>query len=169
VPYDPRVHHRRSIRLSAFDYRCAGAYFVTICTYGRECILGDIRDGVCSLTDTGQMVLDVWLGIPQYHQGVAIDASVVMPNHIHGIVWLSAPEGDGAHTGLPLSLPEVVQRFKSLTTARYRAATGMARLWQRNYYERVIRNERELDGIRQYIIMNPDRWAEDADNPHHAL
>ncbi|MDF1500849.1 MAG: transposase [Anaerolineales bacterium] len=204
---------RRSIRLPGYDYSQPGAYFVTICTQGRACVFGEIVDGEMQLNAAGRMVKTVWDDIPTHYPGVDIDACVIMPNHIHGIIVLvgAAPRGrpnigaDGRPgvglggnpdsgrpheagqpqgTGQPqgagqpqgvaptISLPDVVHRFKTMTTKRY--ADGVyqsgwtpfpGRLWQRGYYEHIIRNEESLGRIRAYIEANPLAWALDRENP----
>jgi len=162
---DPRRHRRRSIRLKGFDYRRAGAYFVTICTQHRACLFGDVVRGEVALTDAGAMVRRVWDELSGRYPGVETDAFVVMPNHVHGVVILTGePSG--------LSLADVVHRFKTLTTRLYTAGVRNlgwpafhARLWLRNYYERVIRDRTSLERIREYIAHNPARWAEDPENP----
>ena len=177
VKHDPTRHHRRSIRLPAYDYTQPGAYFVTICSQNRECLFGDVINGEMILNQRGEMVERTWRELAECYPGVEVDAFVVMPNHVHGIIVLVGA-GPRACPGRPqgvaptMSLPDVVHRFKSLTTTRYR--TGVlqdgwqpfpGRLWQRNYYEHVIRDEEELNRIRQYIIANPGRWEDDAENP----
>ena len=146
MPYNPEVHHRRSIRLKGYDYACAGAYFVTVCAQHRECLFGEVASGEMQLNDAGRMVAAVWDDLSRMYAGVATDAFIVMPNHIHGIIVL---HGDNDRM-VPsrLSLPDVVHRFKSLTTTRYREGVTTVgwtpfpgRLWQRNYYEHIIRNE----------------------------
>ena len=185
--FDPDIHHRRTIRLKGYDYATPGAYFVTICTHERECLFGDIVDGVMRLNEAGRMVNTVWDEIPAHYPGIDVDAFIVMPNHIHGIVAIvgAAPRGRPgseqsnhgqpqgvAPTAVGLSLPEVVNRFKTMTTKRY--ADGVkqngwpvfpGKLWQRNYYERVIRNVNELSATREYITCNPQQWPMDTDNP----
>jgi REP element-mobilizing transposase RayT len=165
--YDPKKHHRRSIRLREYDYRQPGAYFVTITTHGRECIFEDpVFRGVAET---------MWQRLPRHFPRVELDEWVVMPNHLHGIVVLVP---DGETTDAPLdepppsgpasgSLGAIVGNFKSVTTRRInrmRKTPGMP-LWQRNYHERVIRNEREWNAIRQYIRDNPARWHDDPDHP----
>jgi len=167
MPYDPDIHHRRSIRLAGYDYSQAGPYFVTICVQDHECLLGKAADDGVSLKAAGEMVQRVWLELPDTY-GVACDAFVVMPNHVHGVVWL--PEA-APPSAPPLTLPDIVHRFKSLTTARYRQGVLRdgwpafnGRLWQRNYYEHIVRDDDDLARIRQYIADNPARWYEDEDN-----
>jgi REP element-mobilizing transposase RayT len=114
------------------------------------------------------MITEAWIGQPQSYEGIKTDLFVVMPNHLHGILVF-----DGAPLGHPrLSLPEVIQRFKALTTTRYVVGvktSGWPRydghLWHRGYYEHVIRNDADLDRIREYVSDNPSRWANDCENP----
>jgi len=188
----PERHHRRSIRLKGYDYRQAGAYFVTICTQDRAFLFGQVVHDEMQLNDAGKMVYDVWNDLPAFYPGVQTDAFIVMPNHIHGIIILvgadpracpdSGPRacpGQPQELGQPqgvaptLGLPDVVHRFKTMTTKRY--ADGVkrfgwepfrGRLWQRNYYEHIIRNEESLNRIREYILTNPMRWELDRKNPH---
>ena len=198
--FHPERHHRRSIRLKGYDYRQAGAYFVTICTQDRAFLFGQVVHDEMRLNDAGKMVYDVWNDLPAFYPGVQTDAFIVMPNHIHGIIILvgvgpraypgsdpraypdSGPRacpGQPQELGQPqgvaptLGLPDVVHRFKTMTTKRY--ADGVkrlgwepfrGRLWQRNYYEHIIRNEESLNRIREYILTNPMRWALDRENPH---
>jgi len=176
--------HRRSLRLPNYDYAQAGAYFVTVCTNERKCLLGEIVGGEMRLSDAGRMVESVWIDIARHYSSVDIDAFVTMPNHIHGIIILGVGAGPRAcpdekkRMGQPqrvaptISLPEVVQRFKSLTTTKYIKGVAQeswpafpGRLWQRNYYEHVIRKENELTLIREYIQLNPTKWAVDKENP----
>ena len=210
--YDPQKHHRRSIRMKGYDYSSPGAYFVTICTQGRECILDDpVVTGI---------ITDVWHALPGWFPTIALDEFVVMPNHVHFILWIHpsdaveatlavAQDGAGANRAgaspaptegktqdvgatlavaleteiAPWTIPEpekvnlnptlgdVVGAFQSLVFTVYldwieaNDPTRRAKFWQRNYYEHVIRNERELLAIRQYIRLNPDNWALDRDNP----
>ena len=230
---DPDKHLRRSIRLRGYDYALAGAYFVSIVTQDRACLLGEVVEGAMRSNDAGQMVRAVWDELPVFYPGVNIDQIVVMPNHIHGIIILvgAAPRGrpDIGSDGVPdsgqarpnigqarpnigqarpnigqargpaptalslgdtpislgdtalslgdtaMSLGDVVHRFKTMTTKRYADgvkqagwATFQGRLWQRNYYEHIIRDEPALDRIRRYIDENPLRWAFDAENPQRA-
>jgi REP element-mobilizing transposase RayT len=132
------------------------------------------------LNDAGRMVRDVWQAMPDHYPGVCVDEMVVMPNHVHGIVVIAdapAAEAMRAGTGGPaptehMSLIDAMKRFKSLTTVRYGIGVrqhGWARysgsLWQRSYYERGIRNDRELDATRVYILRNPEQWQFDRENP----
>jgi REP element-mobilizing transposase RayT len=149
---------RRSIRLQNFDYSRPGAYFVTIGTRHGLDLFGKISNGLMRLNPAGRMVSRVWHELPEHCAGVGLDAFVVMPDHIHGIVVLRS--GDSRR----ITLSDVVHRFKSFTTAQYRRGVRAAgwppfpgRLWHRNYYERIVRDEGSLLAIRRYIAENPLR------------
>ncbi len=242
VRYDPQKHHRRSIRLKGYDYTQPGTYFVTVCTLGRECVLDDpVVTGILT---------DVWRALPGWFPTIGLDEFVVMPNHVHFIVWMHpvndvgatlavaqnggagvdwagaspaptnggrdvgatlavaqegvvganwagaspAPTSGGRDVGAALAaaqdaqiapwiipdpqkanldptLGDVVGAFQSLVFTVYldwieaNDPTRQAKFWQRNYYEHIIRNERELQAIRRYIRQNPDNWVLDRDNP----
>ncbi len=167
--YDPRQHHRRSIRLKGWDYRAPGVYFVTICTFRRE--------NLFEHPAFYEIAANALRRVPeQEHAGhVRLDVWVVMPNHAHLIfIFVDWPDGVEAETAAPIpfqnaaagSLGVVVGQYKKGVTARInqlRKARGTA-VWQRGYYERIIRNQRDLNAVRQYIQNNPTRWAEDRDN-----
>jgi len=189
MKYDPTKHHRRSIRLKGYDYTQMGAYFVTICTQNRECVLEDpIVNGIIN---------DVWQALPSWFPTIELDEFVVMPNHTHFIVWnnvgtpLAGVLDDGNADGtaktdgdkprpyqipqpqkinLAPSLGDIVGAFKSLVFKVYldwvkiNDPSRRAKFWQHNYYEHIIRNDRELNAIRQYIIDNPINWKDDRDN-----
>jgi len=160
-------HYRRSIRLQGYDYSQVGAYFVTVCVQNRKCLLGDILKDEMRLNDAGRMVERWWVELGNKFPSFELDEYVVMPNHFHGIIII---------VGADLCvrpIPEIVQWFKTMTTNEYiRSVKSLgwipfnARLWQRNYYERVIRNEEEMCRIRQYIADNPAQWTHDRENPH---
>ena len=176
MKYSPDVHHRHSIRLQGYDYSQAGAYFVTICTQGRVCLFGEIAGGKMVLNDVGRIVVDEWTKTVLIRDGIELDEWVVMPNHFHGIVIFSTPVGAIHESPLhesPLrmtvtqrrnmALPKLIGRFKMLSAKRINESrqTVGAKLWQRNYYEHIVRNENELNRIRQYIIDNPKNWKSD--------
>ena len=181
--YDSKIHHRRSIRLRGYDYSRSGAYAVTTCTRHKEPVLGEIVEGEMVLNDVGRMVQDTWEQMPRHYPGCGLDAFVVMPNHTYGIIVITAiPVGAGpcarpatraraATRAVPMSLPDLVHRFKSLTTARYRQGVATrgwraldGKLWQRNYYEDIVRHDEELQKIREYIATNSIRWETDWEN-----
>ncbi|MFA5056129.1 MAG: transposase [Dehalococcoidia bacterium] len=174
--YDPDIHHRRSRRLEGYDYSQAGAYFITVCTRNRECLFGDVIDGVMALSDVGRVVEEEWMKSADIRKEIELDAFVIMPNHIHGIiviandcrgVWLYAPTGTLRSPSRTIGA--LVRAFKSACTIRIndmRNSRGTP-VWQRNYYEHVTRDEDDLNRIRQYVIDNPARWAEDENNPDY--
>jgi REP element-mobilizing transposase RayT len=174
MKYDPEKHHRRSIRLKEYDYSQSGAYFITICVYNRECLFGEIVNGEVRLNEWGTIVEKELLKTPALRSNVLLDEYVVMPNHLHGIIVIM-DHCRGVLQYAPTrrlrspsqTIGAIVRGFKSATTKRInemRAAPGMP-VWQRNYYEHIIRNENELNEIREYIVGNPIKWAEDENNP----
>lgn len=165
MPYDPARHHRRSIRLRGYDYTVQGAYYVTICIHGRQCLLGDVVGGAVRLSDYGRIVTACWDAIPDHFSGVELDAFVVMPDHVHGIVVIAtdppAPATGGQPTGPPKrSLGAIVGSFKAAAARQINQLRGTAGapFWQRNYYEHIVRDSADLDRIRAYIECNPARW-----------
>lgn len=197
MAYDPERHHRQSVRLRGFDYSSAGAYFITLCTQHRTCLFGDIADGVMVLNSAGQMVDAWWIALNQKFLGIQTDESVVMPNHFHGIIIINPPSvgtdprvcpelgiehaidcelphGEilGEHIGSPL--PRVMQWFKTMTTNHYIRGVKdngwmpfEKRVWQRNYYDHIIRNEADLIRIQTYIRNNPASWQVDQLHPQN--
>jgi putative transposase len=176
-------NHRRSIRLKGYDYTQAGAYFVTICTKDRACLFGDVADGVMRLNQMGHIVRQCWLAIPNHVPHVLLDEFVVMPNHVHGILVIMPTHDVGATHASPLqnddtstrprgpqprSVASIVGSFKSAAAKRINEHRGTpgAPIWQRNYYEHIIRDDESLNLIRNYIADNPLRWQIDAENPN---
>jgi putative transposase len=181
--YDPRKHHRRSIRLEDYDYSQSGAYFVTICTKSRKCLFGEVEGDTVRLSIYGEIVQEEWLRTAIVRPYVILDEFVVMPNHIHEILFITDAQPEGVvgtwrcHVhpeqprkfGKPVagSLSSILGSFKSAVTRRInqkRAIPGET-VWQQRFYDRIIRDEAMLNTIRQYIQTNPARWAEDEDNP----
>lgn len=187
MKYDPAIHHRRSIRLQGYDYSQAGAYFVTLCTQNRECLFGKIVTGEMRMNDAGQIVADEWLKTAEIRDEIELYEWVVMPNHFHGIVVIADGRGDPpvapmngttisgeqgdrqvAPTGpQPRSIGAVMAGFKSAVTKRINELrqTPGAKLRQRNYWEHIVRNEPELNRIREYIHNNPAQWELDKLHP----
>lgn len=187
---EPGRQRRRSVRLAGYDYASPGAYFVTVCTYGRRCTfdVSEFRD----------VVEVTWRRITHHFPDARTDEFVVMPNHVHGILWIleanvvgAQHDGQaesqsrvGARHASPLrgyavrtsgaaagSLGAIIGSFKSAATKRVSEILGTpgAPIWQRNYYERVIRNENELHRVREYIRLNPLQWDFDRENPYRVL
>jgi len=195
MPYESSVRHRKSIRLPGYDYTQPGSYFVTIVTHRRECAFGEITNGVMRLNEWGKIVAECWSAIPDHYCDVVIDEFIVMPNHIHGIIvicengakpahpvgatqWV-APTKTGSHaeqeirrgktTIVSNSIGSMVGQIKSITTKRINQIrnTRGAPVWQRNYWEHIIRNDGELSRIREYIRNNPAQWNTDIENIRH--
>lgn len=235
MPYDPFKHHRRSIRLKGYDYAGLGAYYITICVWGRECLFGEIIDGKMILNEFGRIVYEEWAITPEKRTNIILDVFVVMPNHLHGIFIITENRGrialDGksrethgdkpgcsgelhggnprckvetygngpgytgekpgenprckgvlqyapthtshtSHTSGGLRSPSqtvgaIVRGFKGAATKRVnqlRDAPGSP-VWQRDFYERIIRNQNEFDRIRRYIVNNPANWNKDIEHP----
>lgn len=189
MAFDPDIHHRHSIRLQEYDYGSSGAYFVTICSFQRECLFGEVVDGEMRLNEVGKIVHEEWLNTAVMRPNVDLDAYVIMPNHFHTVIFMhddvgahcmrpdSEVHGNEAHTNqahgsAPLrrqsgSIGSIVAGFKSAATKRINALRDNpgCPVWQRNYHEHVIRNEDDLANIRQYIADNPLKWDLDENNP----
>ena len=178
--YDPHKHTRHSFRLQGYDYTQQGMYFVTICTFQRECLLGAMENKKMVVSQIGRIVEEEWLNTPLLRSNVSLDTFVVMPNHFHGIIAITST-GRGAARRAPTverfgkpvarSLATIIRSFKSATTKRIneiRDTPGQP-CWQRNYYEHVIRGEEELTRARTYIIMNPLSWHLDRENPQNLI
>jgi len=163
--YDPAIHHRRSIRLRDYDYAQSSAYFVTISTYQYVHIFGEVVNDTMHLNAYGQIVTEDWCWLADQYEFVELDAFVVMPNHLHGIIVITGGEG-GSRTARTKPLGRLIGAFKTVSTKHINEwrETPSATLWHRNYFEHIIRNDDDLDRIRAYIAANPARWSEDADN-----
>jgi putative transposase len=183
--YNRDLHHRRSLRLKGYDYRSVGAYAVTICVHGRECLLGRVVEGEVELSDLGRAAAAAWTWLEERYPYVSLDAWVVMPNHLHGIIVIHDDMRRGGSRTAPTTgtnpsqdtgtkqkpLGRLIGAFKTVSTKRINQLrdTPGSRFWQRNYYEKIIRNERQLEALRRYIIDNPQQWAVDSQNPANCL
>src|SRR5258706_11147815 len=172
---NPTNPSRRSIRLKEFDYSQPGLYFVTIVTHQRKCLFGEIVDGKVRLTKAGTIVSEIWVGVQERFPNVSADLFVVMPNHVHGIITVGAQfivtdrAGEKGAMNRAPTLGQVIRTLKAASTHRIRQSNGLGIVWQRNYYEYVIRDEQSLQRIRQYICDNPLRWELDPENPNATL
>ena len=190
MKYNPKIHHRKSIRLKGYDYSQAGLYFITICTQNRENLFGKIVGAdlcVCPemiLNDAGKMVKNEWLRLPQRFNSIILHEYVLMPNHFHGIIEIitvRAPLVGAQNVGAQLEKGQpqgiaptgkhvggMVGAFKSITTNEYIRGVKNnnwqrfnGKLWQRNYWEHIVRNENEYQQISEYMINNPIKWDTD--------
>jgi REP element-mobilizing transposase RayT len=172
------IYHRRSIRLPEHDYSSPGIYFITICLQDRACLLGGVAAGTIRLSESGIIAENCWQAIPGRFPGTRLDDYVIMPNHVHGIIVM---KGNGDHAGVihglsprmrrrTMMLPKIIGHFKMNTAKRInqmRRMPGRA-VWQRNYYEHVVRNDMALNKIREYIRNNPRHWSSDVENPEYS-
>ena len=169
--YDPEIHHRRSIRLPWYDYSQDGWYYITLCALGKKCLFGRFTDGRILLYQYGRIVEDCWKWLAKQYAYVHLDEYVIMPNHLHGIIVIRR---GGSRTAPTRNVPKLkplsrlVGAFKTVSTKQINIIrnTPGRKLWQRNYYEHIIRNEEELYNIRQYITENPINWRKDEENPN---
>ena len=178
--------------MQGYDYSQPGAYFITICTQNRECLFGDIADGEMILNPFGEIVASRWHIMPEQFPHVGVDAFVVMPNHIHGIVIIGVvgaplagalpipgamnttderrhlPPDDRATLAVAPTVGDIAGAYKSICVLdclawinNHERQRRLGKLWQRNYWEHVIRDETELNRIREYIYDNPKNWEQD--------
>ncbi|NJK69216.1 MAG: hypothetical protein HC789_09040 [Microcoleus sp. CSU_2_2] len=183
MKYNPDIHHKKSIRLKGYDYAQPGAYYITICTYQRQCLFGEIVSGVMHFNLISETIQYCWHRLPQNFPFIKLDAFVIMPNHLHGIILITddyttnknqlfkqpivQPVSSSQISTLPKgtesgSLGALVQNFKSIVTRRVNRLTrNYGTIWQDGYYEKIIRDERAYHNIRKYIMENPLKWHDD--------
>jgi REP element-mobilizing transposase RayT len=190
----PSERHRRSLRLKGYDYAQAGAYFVTICAHNRKCLFGEIENGLMRLNEYGDIVASEWLRSVEVRAEIECGEFVVMPNHVHGIVRIVGAYGntplcgntpmhrddqqgaynntDRAYCHTPLRSPSrnlgaMVRGFKSTAGKCINEVrnTPGAPVWQRNYFEHVIRNDDDYNRVAEYVANNPQHWMEDSLHP----
>ena len=191
MKFDPEKHHRQSIRLINYNYSQPGYYFLTICTYKKQCWFGEIKNDQMHLNQIGKIVANEWLNTPKIRPNFQLDEWVIMPNHLHGIVIINENinllsdrnvseqktfiGGNRDILGArnaplrqePNSISSFVAGFKSAVTKQINLLRDNRDIpiWQRNYYESIIRDEQSLMAIREYILNNPFQWKKDPDNP----
>ncbi len=183
MTFNPEIHHRHSIRLPNYDYAQPGYYFVTLCTHERECSFGEIENNKIELNNVGIMVKKKWYELPGYFPEVELDQMVIMPNHLHGIIIISDHRRGGVVPPFGIvpmrrgaviapkdgrkTLGQMIAWFKYESTKeinRIVTDNPEMKIWQRNFYDRIIRNDEELNRIRNYIATNPKTWDEDENN-----
>ena len=176
--YKPHIHHRRSIRLKGYNYAQDGLYFITICCHDRICRFGKVVNGEMVLNECGQMAYDEWVKLPERFPNFELDVFQIMPNHMHGIIALhnvagftpaqnnAKPQNDLRTTArVAPTVSDIVGAYKSLVANGCLGVFKlknemMGKLWQRNYYEHIIRNDQSYQTISEYIINNPAKWVE---------
>lgn len=171
---------RKTTRIPEYDYTLPGCYFVTICVKDKACKLSRVIEDKVELSEEGKIVRWAWEELPKHFENIILDEFVIMPNHVHGVIWIqektSSVEVQHAEPLLkrpnfkgpfPGSLGAIVRSFKSAATKHinYYHHTPGNHFWQRNYYEHIIRNEEDLHNIRNYIQSNPLMWMDDEENP----
>lgn len=180
---DPQKHHRKSIRLKGYDYSQPGAYFLTLVVYQHDCLFGEIQDANMFLNDLGKIADECWRAIPDHFPFVELGAHVVMPNHVHGVIVIHENAGlaygsRGAAMLRPYetrpnenrpnvktgSWGAIVRSYKSAVSYHIHKQHNATGIWQRNFYEHIIRDEKDLQRITKYIEMNPLRWGKDEEN-----
>ena len=181
MKYNPKRPHRRSIRINGYDYPSDGWYFVTICVLDKRCVFGKIEKNNMVLNQIGKIIDYRWMYLPIHFKNIELDTHQIMPNHFHGIIHIvgakhpaekyakkcKSVDMDASPLPMPCgtnsgSLGAIIPKFKSVTTRKINKIKKSAgsHLWQRNYWEHIIRNEIDLNRIRAYIIANPLKWAE---------
>ena len=175
-----RIRRRKSIRLQEYDYSQAGGYFITICTHERKCLFGKVVDGEIQMNDIGKIVKSEWLKTEEIRDNVSTDEFIIMPNHLHGILFIDEPTDRRGTVhraptverfGQPTSnsIPTIIRSFKATATKQInelRNTPGLP-VWQRGFYDRIVRNDDELNRIREYIHYNPLKCQLDTDNPEN--
>lgn len=160
---DPE-RRRRSTRLRGYDYRTPALYHVVTTTHNNVCYFGKISESAVVPNVAGEMIEEIWLAVPDQFPTVSMDTWIVMPNHLHGIIFIE-PQPDDV---LSVSLGDIMKWFKAITTTRYSRGVHDhgwppydGKLWHRNDYDHIIRDDRDLERIRSYIESNPSKWDED--------
>ena len=171
--YNSEIHHRRSIRIKDYDYSREGLYFITICTFNHERLFGYVDNEKMVLGKFGNIAYNEWLQTGEMRKNILLQEFVIMPNHMHGIIEINDSNCMGTMTrantmeqfGKPTSntVPTIIRGFKSTVTKQIniiRNTPGQS-VWQRSYYEHVIRNEKSYNRISEYIRYNPEKWLKD--------
>jgi len=184
--FDPERHHRRSINLKGYDYSQNGAYFVTIVAWRRECLFGEIVNKEALLSKFGMVAQQQWEKLPKRFPNIELGTYMIMPNHMHGIIIITdgkgtaetsnnldgessrrAPTREQFQKPVKGSVPTIIRSYKSSVSYRINLMRGSdgVPVWQRNYYEHIIRNDKDLQNKTDYINANPLLWDEDDENP----
>ncbi|MFA7057418.1 MAG: transposase [Candidatus Cloacimonadales bacterium] len=184
--FNPEIHHRRSIRLKDYDYSQEGFYFITLCTGNREHLFGEINDGTMVLNEIGMLIKEEWEKTTEIRKNIALGEYIIMPNHFHAIIQIEHQIKSQTYTTMGLkstsqTIGSIIRGFKGTTTLKINLIQPVRKecrgvlpyaqnvksskqdnsIWQRNYWERIIRNQKEFNQISQYIINNPALWEDD--------
>ncbi len=156
--HSKRLPSRHSIRLPNCNYRINGYYFVTVCCHDRNPFFGEIKYGIMRPNVIGHVISNHWEDHLKQARHARLDTFVLMPDHVHAIIEITNCVMNRA----PTALGEIVRQIKARCTytIRQHAVYADMRIWQRNYYERIIRDDVELQNVRQYIHNNPSQWWE---------
>ena len=160
-----QMPERKLIRLENYDYSQPGYYFVTVCTKDHADWFGLINNGQMNLNEFGGIVERQWLWLGKQYPYINLDTYVIMPNHFHGILVIVGNGRDRSLQNKIKPVPELLGVFKTTSSKLIHLAGGNGFLWQKSYYDHVIRGDKELNLIREYIIFNPAQWEKDEDNP----
>lgn len=166
-----KSNHRQSHRLRYYNYSREGIYFVTICTRDRQCLFGEISEVTMKLSEMGKIAEKCWNDIPKHFPHMVLDDYIVMPNHIHGIIIINQSLKKGeCYSPLQLrgtskTIGSAIRGFKIGVTQWARKNTTLNDVWQRNYYEHVVRNDLSFYQIKEYILHNPEKWSQDKLHP----
>jgi putative transposase len=163
--------NRKYVRLPEHDYSTAGVYFVTICTLNKQCLFGEIKNGTMRPNLYGKIVQQSWNDIPKHYSDINNEIFSMMPNHVHGIIIITDDNGRSGLKPDPTNrhaLPEIIRGFKTFSAKginEFRQSPGV-QIWQRSFYEHIIRTEKEYHEIGEYIYHNPQKWDSDTENPN---
>jgi len=163
------MSERKQVRLKGYDYSESGHYFVTICVKNRKGFFGSVAEGKMDLNVYGAIVSECWYDLPKHYVNCSLDSFVILPNHVHGIVVIDNRNvvGNGFKPFPTHGLSEIVRGFKTFSSRKIneRVRNRDRFSWQKSFYDHVIRSEKSLEKIREYIQNNPMKWDLDRENP----
>jgi REP element-mobilizing transposase RayT len=175
--HNPLIHYRQSIRLKEYNYSQPGEYFVTICTYEKKCVFGKIIEEKIILSPLGEIAKKCWEEIPEHFPNVRLDEYMIMPNHVHGIIVITKRRDlinqIPTEINFPLmknpkmTLGKIIRNYKARSTKYIHDSGYVDFQWQSLFYDRIVRGDKELNNIRNYITDNPLKWYLDEENPNN--